>query len=601
MQAKKNEIHVGMLKRHKGYYGLVSCIFLLLFTISNCNSFCQDIDSLAIFDEWLSLQSDLSVQDQILITEKAERYTIEKRDIYKNYAYTVHRGYLYFSTDHSDSCIKINMRLIPKIEKQLEETGETRWKELLVESYSRIALCLMYNEESDSAMRIYQKLLLRFEKDSIPLINAKCLNGIGVVLAYRQLFDLAEEYLLLALEQYTLAGNTRGIFSVCSNMVAYFQFQGYYEEALPYGVRAYRIAHDEKYNGQELVYASLAMGSIYSGMEKYDIASKYFIEAVNIAKEKNFTHLEGFADASYARNLYRLGEYAKAQQVAEHALRQIKGNKKYALQVDLLQLLSDAAEKQNNVGAALRYLREYTLVRDSQMAIENSRQLLSVQYSYDNYRQQQEAINIANELKLTRARSQNRMLWIAMLSIGIVFVVLGMVLMTKRMFKFRQAAVLIKEESRQQIKTVEQQIEVKNKELATNALQFLRLNNLQESILKELRHLKTAFTLRGKEKRVVCEIEELAKQIASDREWKDFQFYFEQVDKVFLRKLSERYPDLTPNEKHLCVLFNLGLTNREVASLTGRSLQSVGMAKFRLKSKLQLENSDELTQFLNSL
>ncbi len=600
MQAKTNEIHAGISKSHKRYRGSFSCIFLLLFIISNYNSFCQEIDSLAVFDEWLSSQSDLSAQEQIIITKKAERYSAEKRDIYKNYAYIAQRGYLYFSTGYIDSCIRINMLLIPKIEKQLEETGETRWKELLVECYSKIALSLMYNENSDSAMHIYQKLLLRFEKDSIPLINAKCLNGIGVVFAYRKLFDLAEDYLLSALEQYTLAGNTRGIFAICSNMVAYFQMQGYYEEALPYGIRAYRIAHDEKYGGQDLIYASLAMGAIYSGMEKYDIASTYFIEAVNIAKEKNFKHIEGFADASYARNLYHLGEYAKARQVAEYALQQIKG-KKYALQMDLLQILSDVTEKQNDVNAALRYLREYTIVRDSQMAIENSRQLLSVQYRYDRYRQEQEALNIANELKLTRARSQNRVLWIVILSIGIVSLVVATVLITKRMLKFRQAAVLIKEESRQQIRTVEQQIEVKNKELATNALQFLRLNNLQESILKELRHLKTAFTLRGKEKRVVCEIEDLAKQIASDREWKDFQFYFEQVDKEFLRKLSERYPDLTPNEKHLCVLFNLGLTNRDVANLTGRTLQSIGMAKFRLKSKLQLENSDELTQFLNAL
>ncbi len=567
----------------------------------HCNSFCQETDSLVVFDEWLSFQSDLSAHEQIIISKKAERYATEKGDIYKSYIYAIQRGYLYFSTDQSDSCIKLYTYLIPEIERQLEATEQTRWKELLVECYSTIALSLMYKENSDSAMRIYQKMLLRFESDSIPLINARCLNGIGVVFAYRKLFDLAENYLLSALEQYSLAGNTRGIFAVCSNMVAYFQTQGYYEEALPYGIRAYRIAHDEHYGGQELIYASLAMGSIYSGMEKYDIASTYFEEAVNIAKEKHFTHMEGFADASYSRNLYNLGEYAKARRVAEYALQQIRGNQKYALQVDLLMLLSEVAEKQNDVSASLRYLREYTVVRDSQMTLDNTRQLLLAQYRYDNYRQEQESLNIANELKLARTRSQNRVLWIMMLSIGIVLLVAATGFVTKRMFKFRKAAVLIKEESRQQIKTVEQQIEVKNKELATNALQFLRLNNLQESILKELRHLKTAFTLRGKEKRVVCEIEELAKQIASDREWKDFQFYFEQVDKEFMRKLSERYPDLTPNEKHLCVLFNLGLTNRDVANLTGRTLQSVGMAKFRLKAKLKLENSDELVQFLNSL
>lgn len=575
-------------------------LVLALFALVS-RSFAEETDSIPIFDKMLSFQSGLSVQEQIVTTRKAERYAQKKKDVYKCYAYAARRGYLYFSADNSDSCLQVYSFLIPGIEEQVEQTGEERWKVLLVECYSDIALSLMFKEQSDSAMLIYQGLLLRFEKDSIPLVNAKCLNGIGVVFAYRKLFDLAEKNLLSALEQYDLAGNTRGIFAVSSNMVALFQSQGLFEEALPYGIRAYRIAHAENYNGQELIYASLAMGSIYSGLMRYDIALPYFEEAVRLAREKEFAHMESFVEASYARNLFHLGQYAQAREVAEDALQQIKGKKKYDLQVDLLHILSQVADKQNDVGTALHYLQEYIVVRDSQMALENMRQLLGVQYRYDNYRHEQEARNDANELELATMRARNRVLWIIVLAVSVALLVAAIFLLFRRLVKFRRTEELIKEESRRQLKTVEEQIEVKNKELATNALQFLRLNNLQESILKELRQLKTAFTLRGKEKRQVCDIEELAKQIASEREWKDFQLYFEQVDKEFFRKLSERYPDLTSNEKHLCILFKLGLTNKDVASLTGRSLQSIGMAKFRLKTKLQADNGEELDQFLNSL
>lgn len=589
-------------RMYNSLIGRIPFKFLLFFLlVFGGRAFAGETDSLPFFDKMLSFQSDLSVQEQIVITKQAERYAQEKGNIYKRYAYAARRGYLYFSADNSDSCLQVYSSLIPDIEKQVELTGEERWKVLLVECYSDVALSMMYKEQSDSAMLIYQGLLLRFEKDSIPLVNARCLNGIGVVFAYRKLFDLAENYLLSALDQYALANNTRGIFAVSSNMVAFFQTQGLFEEALPYGIRAYRISHSENYNGQDLIYASLAMGSIYSGLMRYDIALPYFEEAVKLAREKEFAHLEGFVEASYARTLFHLEQYAQARQVAEDALQQIKGKKKYDLQVDLLHILSQVADKQNDVGNALHYLQEYIVVRDSQMALENMRQLLGVQYRYDNYRHEQEARNDANELKLAKTRAQNRVLWIIVLSVSVALLIMAIGFLFKRMLQFRRVGELIKEESRRQIKTVEEQIEVKNKELATNALQFLRLNKLQESILKELRQLKTAFTLRGKEKRQVCDIEELAKQIASEREWKDFQFYFEQVDKEFFRKLSERYPDLTSNEKHLCVLFKLGLTNKDVAILTGRSLQSIGMAKFRLKTKLQADNSEDLDQFLNSL
>ncbi|MCM1532161.1 MAG: tetratricopeptide repeat protein [Bacteroides sp.] len=583
------------------FFAPLARLFPLFVLLLGGRAFATEEDSLQAFDRLLSYQSDLSAQERITITRKAEDYARSKGNIFKAYSYAAQRGYLYFSVDESDSCLAINSVLIPSIESFVRETGEDRWKIMLVDCYSDVALCKMYGEQSDSAMLIYQGLLLRFEHDTVSYLQAKCLNGIGVVFAYQKLFDLAEDYFLSALEKYTLAGHMWGVFAVSSNLVAFFQIQGQYEAALPYGIRAYRIAHAEHYNGQEQIYASLAMGTIYSGMEQYDIAAPYFEEALKLAKDKNFTHMEGFAEASQARNLYHLGKYAQARQVAENALRQIKDKKKYSLQMDLLQILIDVAEKQNDMNASLRYLREYTVVRNSQMDMENMRQLLNVQNQYDTYRREQEARNDVNEFKLTKARAQNRVLWIIMLSTSVVLLVVVVLLLARRMFKFRKAAVLLKEESRQQIKTAEEQIEIKNKELATNALQFLRLNNLQENILKELKHLKTAFTLRAREKRAVCEIEELVQQIASEREWKDFQFYFEQVDKEFMLKLSERFPDLTANEKHLCVLFNLGLTNKDVANLTGRSLQSVGMAKFRLKSKLKLENSDELTQFLNAL
>ena len=579
-----------------------SCkILVLILWALGGRSFAKEADSIPIFDKMLSFQSSLSVQEQIATTRKAERYAQVKGDVYKRFAYAARRGYLYFSADNSDSCLQVYSALIPDIEKQVEQTGEERWKVLLVECYSDIALSMMYKEESDSAMLIYQGLLFRFEKDSIPLVNARCLNGIGVIFAYRKLFDLAEKNLLAALKQYSSVNDRRGIFTVSSNMVALFQTQGLFEESLPYGIRAYRIAHDENYNGQELIYASLAMGSIYSGMMRYDIALPYFEEAVKLAREKKFAHIESFVESSYAWNLFYLEQYAQARQVAEDALRQIKDKKKYALQVDLLHLLSQVSEKQNDVESALHYLKEYIVVRDSQMALENMRQLLGVQDRYDSYRQAQTTLDKANELRLATARARNRGGWIIGLSVAVALLAAAIAFLFKRLVRSGRMEELLKEESRRQIKTAEEQVEVKNKELATNALQFLRLNNLQESILKELRQLKTAFTLRGKEKRMVCDIEELAKQIASEREWKDFQFYFEQVDKDFFRQLSERYPDLTSNEKHLCVLFKLGLTNKDVASLTGRSLQSIGMAKFRLKTKLQADNAEDLNQFLNSL
>ncbi|MCM1042368.1 MAG: hypothetical protein NC396_08105 [Bacteroides sp.] len=583
----------------------------------------RDTDSMAVFDQAVSYQSELSNQEQIVITKEAEKYAKLKGNVYKALSYACTRGKLYFLSDYGDSCEQLYNRIIPEVEYELDmdsreyarkghlkkensgvanlEEVVRQWKILLVDCYSNKALNMMYRDQGDSSLQIYQSLLKRFEQDSLPLVNAKCYNGLGIVYANSKLYDMAKKYFDMALDQFVSVGDQRGIFGVCSNIVAFYSGQQLFEEALTYGLRSYSIAHDEKYNGQEQIYASLIMGAIYSGMKQYHTADFYYETAYLLAKEKRLSHLEGFCGMDYARNLLYMQKYEQARQVGENTLRLISGKQKYELQAQLLKVLSDVAEKQGDTKASLNYLRRYVQTKDSLNEIDNARQLIYAGVRYKQDRIKEEETRRENDFRIVSRRASARGVWVAVLSVlaCLLAVLSGYLYLMCRRTKTQMQS--LREETRLQVEEAERQVVNKSKELATNALRFLRLNTLQEAILKELKTLKTAFTLRGKEKAVVCDLEELAKQIASDKEWKDFQFYFEQVDGYFINKLSELYPEISDNEKHLCVLFKLGLTNRDVANLTGRTLQSVGMAKFRLKSKFNLSNSDELSGFLRRL
>lgn len=581
----------------------LSCLLSILFLcfVNNCNLFAQHTDSIDFFDQALSYQSELSTQEQISIAKQAEHYASSKGNVYMTLNYACKRVQLYFSADYSDSCEQLYNRLIPRMEEELKTHDEEAWRVLLVDCYSNKAINLMYKGMSDSSLQIYQNLLQRFEKVSSPLVKAKCLNGMGVVFAHNKIYDLAGKYLEMALQQFDLANNSRGVFGVCSNLVAFYDTQGLFEEALPYGLRSYRIAHDEKYNGQELIYASLIMGSLYSGMKKYALADTYYEEAYNLSKEKKLVHLEGFCGVDYARNLFNMQNYGQARIVAENTLQLVADKKKFGVQANLLMVLSEIAEKQKDFMASLNYLRQYLQINDSLNELDNARQLI---YSGVRYNQQQREVQEKireDAFHLTSVQSKRRGYWLIALGCLSILLAAALSLCVFLLMQCRHRMRILSEETRNQLAEAELQVMNKDKELAANALRFLQLNNLQETILKDIKTLKTAFTLRGKEKSVVCDIEEVAKQIASEKEWQDFQFYFENVDSDFLRKLSERYPELNANEKHLCVLFKLGLSNRDVANLTGRSLQSVNMAKFRMKSKFGLENSDEMNKFLREL
>lgn len=580
----------------------VRTLCLIFFTLPGISlSHASVSDSLELYDKWLSYRSQYPLEQQIQMSVQAENYALENGDTLRASRYVSYRAYLYFLSDSNSVCMSINSRLIPKIEAKIAATDKEEWKCLLVDCYANTALCLVYQEMVDSALLMHQELLSRFEQEEIPYVTAKIYNGMGIAFAYRQIMDVAYDYFQKSLAEYEKIDDRRGIFLTCSNLGALYLTHSDYQSALPYCTRAHQVARKEGYLGQERVSVALSMGYIYMGLGQSEMADPYLLEAYTLSRDGNYRHYIGFADVAYAKNLLRLGRYGRAYEIAKVAYDRIEGQKRYTLQADLLDVLSKVTKAQGNTASSLAFLEKYVAIRDTLIMLENKQALLQMEYQYEELKKEKASEMRVRELELIQAQAQNRTLWIVVLCICVCVLVLFLFWLRKRMRTLHADANQIKEESRRHLLDAEMQIEGKNKELATNALRFMRLNNLQQAILEELKKLKTTFALRGKEKMAVCQIEELARQIASEKEWQEFEFYFEQVDKEFLKKLTERFPELTANEKHLCVLFNLGLSNKDVANLTGKTIQSVGMAKFRLKTKFGLENSDDISSFLQSL
>lgn len=72
-------------------------------------------------------------------------------------------------------------------------------------------------------------------------------------------------------------------------------------------------------------------------------------------------------------------------------------------------------------------------------------------------------------------------------------------------------------------------------------------------------------------------------------------------NKAFISKLSDKYPFLSKNELKFCILFRLGLASKEIASLENISEASVRVYKTKIKTKIGLDRSINLTDFLKNI
>lgn len=73
--------------------------------------------------------------------------------------------------------------------------------------------------------------------------------------------------------------------------------------------------------------------------------------------------------------------------------------------------------------------------------------------------------------------------------------------------------------------------------------------------------------------------------------WEEFEHRFTKIHPNFYNNLIRKYSNLTPNDKRMAAFIRLGLSNKEMAELTRQSVNSIEVAKSRLKKKILPQES----------
>ena len=81
--------------------------------------------------------------------------------------------------------------------------------------------------------------------------------------------------------------------------------------------------------------------------------------------------------------------------------------------------------------------------------------------------------------------------------------------------------------------------------------------------------------------------------------WYGFNFQkLHQIQRVFSLKT---FPLARPSEIRLCALLRLNFASKEIAAIMGISPDSVKVARYRLRKKLELTRNDSLVDFIRNM
>ncbi len=425
-----------------------------------------------------------------------------------------------------------------------------------LESFNNIANLYMDIANDSMAMTYYYKAEKLLGEDTSSVNSAAIYINLGVVMYNRKEYDSAVYYYKKSLRVYQQINNE-------------FEMAGVY---------------------QNIGNALIAKHDYKQGLEKLEAAIKLFEKKQYLADIANISLDIG--------NAYmEVGDYQKARRYLQEALRLSDSiNNYYIKNKSHLALYNYYLQKQD-FNSALHYYKMYIVEKDSIAGIEIQNKILELKTKYETaYKENQIKLLKKNE---KTQKEKNRLLLILLFLLLVIFILITVFFIMKRRQE-RKTEMVIREKERLRAKQLLKENEFKSNQLATHALNMMHKNKLLIELQNELELVtQNAATMDHQQLRRITHLKKaIVQNINSEKDWKLFKHYFDFLNPSFFNTLKEQFPSLTTYDVRLAALIKLNLNNLEIATVLNISSGSVKTARYRLKKKLKLSQSDDLDRFI---
>jgi tetratricopeptide (TPR) repeat protein len=349
------------------------------------------------------------------------------------------------------------------------------------------------------------------------------------------------------------------------------------------------------------VYNSIS--EIYIKNEDFQRAQEYVEMALNAIEDKSDSFNSGpssFYEASIYTNAAQLYFNEGNNELAKtYANKAIKLSKDNSYRLNLTKSAKILGDLYNNVKQTDSSLKYYKLYIEESKEYQNEYDVkqitkLKMQNEFDDILRKNEIERIYKE-----ASYKNRELKFIGITVlaGLLAIILILLYINQ---KNKNAKLKLKEENLElEKKKLNQDLQYKKKELASNMMYLMEKNEFITSISKKLIELKPDAKKDNKD--LIQQIINEIRQNSSTKIWDEFEVRFKEVHLNFYNELHKRHPDLTPNEVKICAFLRLNMSTKEISAITHQSVKSINMARFRLRKKLDIDRDENLIAYLNSL
>ncbi|MBB3969021.1 helix-turn-helix transcriptional regulator [Mucilaginibacter phyllosphaerae] len=372
------------------------------------------------------------------------------------------------------------------------------------------------------------------------------------------------------------------------------------------------------------------IGLTYRNSNQYSIAETYFNNALYMAKAIKDSAWVAIANGNIGSIYFLQHRYGKALPLIEDDYRQsLKYEQKLNSAIALLRLIrinidyselklagmrldtadkillkctenvltqrvqyyelkTTLSERLDHVADATRYRNTSEKLRDSVSKRDNVAAIERVKMQWVMEKSREEFNNLKKSAQLN-AFKQNTIITVLLL-----LVIITALIYNRQRLKAKKDKELMESEKRRLDE------ELQNASLSLNGYteNLKQKNILIESFKTELEKVKGQFS----DTDVAVNLDKMMQaHIMTEENWEEFKKLFSRVHTTFFYNLRHQYGNLSGTDVRLLALIKLKLNNKEMAAMLGITIDGVKKAKQRLRKKMELLESEELEDVVNSL
>lgn len=374
--------------------------------------------------------------------------------------------------------------------------------------------------------------------------RGRVLMAVGVVYARSGNFGSAFDYYSQALETFRASGNRYQEVRALTHLGNLHFDRGELETALELGLTSVTI-YEALGDREHLARALSMIGKIYDRKGSSREALEFQMKAYDLVKSNTDEGLLLTILLEIGRLHSASGAFQEALFVFDQAMRIARERDDSYMEHEFHLAISTVYERLGRFAKALEHFKQFVALRDRLIGRERQKEMAELQVRY-------ELDKAERERELYRLKAQH----------------------------------------------LETEMRLKQNELTAMALNLLQKKEMLEQLQRQLESLKGGDDGDGSMADVDRILREIRENRNADNEWKSFEQQLDNLHQDFIRRLSERYPSLTPTELKICSLTRLNLQAKDIANLLFTSVRTIHAHRYNIRKKLDLASDISLTTFL---